>query len=287
MMNGNTIKLSDGRNLGYSEYGSSKGEVLFYFHGHPGSRLEARFLAEPATRVGIRLVGVDRPGIGLSTYKKNRHILDWPDDVIELADALHIERFAVIGFSGGGPYALACSYKIPERLTACGVVSGVGRISPFLSFLSMWLPWLVLPITRGFFRNQEQAEKTLKRFAQRWIKSDRSALDVGDTIKTMAASLVEGLRQGTKGAARDGMLLGNSNWGFRPRDITFPKLYLWHGELDNQVPVSTVQAMVGELPNCETLYYPDEGHISTIVNNGEIIVETLFNRVPARTSEVR
>jgi pimeloyl-ACP methyl ester carboxylesterase len=84
-----------------------------YFHGHPGSRLEARFLAKAADRAGVRLVGVDRPGMGLSTYQSRRRVMDWPGDVAQLADHLKLGRFAVVGFSGGGLYSLACAYGLP------------------------------------------------------------------------------------------------------------------------------------------------------------------------------
>jgi pimeloyl-ACP methyl ester carboxylesterase len=152
--NDTTIQLRDGRTLGYAEYGMRDGKALFYFHGHPGSRLEARLLAEQAKHSGIRLIGIDRPGMGLSCFQAGRHLLDWPLDVVELANSLHLDRFAVVGFSGGGPYALACAYRIPQRLTACGIIAGVGHTSRFRSFLSLWLPWLLLPIARRFFRNE-------------------------------------------------------------------------------------------------------------------------------------
>jgi len=96
-----TIQLHDGRTLEYAEYARADGKPLFYFHGHPGARLEARFLAEQAMQVGVRLIGIDSPGMGLSTFKASRHFLDWPDDVGELADGLHINHFAVVGLSGG------------------------------------------------------------------------------------------------------------------------------------------------------------------------------------------
>src|SRR5512138_1016983 len=121
-----TITLHDGRALGYVDYGDPSGRALLYFHGHPGSRREAAFLARQADEAGVRLVGVDRPGMGLSTYKPRRRLLDWPGDVTELADALRIDDFAVVGFSGGGPYAAACAFAIPERVTACGLVASVG-----------------------------------------------------------------------------------------------------------------------------------------------------------------
>jgi len=154
-----TIQLHDGRTLGYAEYGSLAGKPLLYFHGHPGSRLEAKFLANEALNDGIRLVGIDRPGMGLSTYKPRRNLLDWVNDVVELANSLQIDRFSIGGYSGGGPYTLACAYKIPNRLISCGIVSGVGHTSLFLSFLSRRLPWLILPITKRFFQDEEKAKK--------------------------------------------------------------------------------------------------------------------------------
>ena len=114
-----TIKLKDGRTLGYIDLGNKDAKnVLFHFHGFPGSRLEANLLSEmDIDMTNIRLISIDRPGMGLSDFKKNRTLLDWPEDVVELADALGIDKFAVEGISGGGPYAAACAYKIPDRLT--------------------------------------------------------------------------------------------------------------------------------------------------------------------------
>ena len=122
------ITLSDGRALGYAEYGDPQGKPVFYFHGFPSSRLDW-LLSDSnnvAAELNTRIIAVDRPGMGLSDPKPDREMLDWPDDVAELADAFKIKRFAGLGMSGGGPYAAACAYKIPERLTATGIVSGMG-----------------------------------------------------------------------------------------------------------------------------------------------------------------
>jgi len=118
-----TIKLKDGRSLGYAEYGNPEGKPVFYFHGFPGSRLDWPFsdADDSAAQLNTRIVAVDRPGMGLSDFKRGREILDWPDDVIELADALQVDHFAVQGISGGGPYACACAFKISERLTTTAV----------------------------------------------------------------------------------------------------------------------------------------------------------------------
>src|SRR5439155_16354079 len=104
----NVIRLRDNRLLGYAEYGTSSGYPVIFFHGMPGSRLEGALGHEAAIGQNVRLVAPDRPGYGLSDFKRRRRMLDWADDVVELADALGIDRFAVAGISGGGPYVAAC-----------------------------------------------------------------------------------------------------------------------------------------------------------------------------------
>jgi pimeloyl-ACP methyl ester carboxylesterase len=277
-----THQLHDGRTLGYAEFGKPEGRALFYFHGHPGSRLEARFLAAEAEAAGVRLIGVDRPGMGLSTFKSGRRLLDWPDDLIELADHLHIDRFSVVGFSGGGPYALACAYRIPVRLESCGIAAGVGRINWFLAFLSQWMPYLILPMSARLFNTQEKAEETLTRFTKSWVEPDRKSLLQPGIKELMAASLVEALRQGAKGAAHDGALLGQS-WGFRPEEIDFSPIYLWHGGLDNEVPIAQGRAVAEGLAHCIMMYYPEDGHISLIATHAHEIVSSLTGQGNAQS----
>jgi len=123
-----TIKLADGRKLGYDEFGSQDGRPVFYFHGTPSSRLEWQLFGSDALAkaLRLRLIVPDRPGMGLSSFAAGRRISDWPADVASLADHLGMQRFAVLGYSGGGPYAVACALALPERLTRVGVVSGAG-----------------------------------------------------------------------------------------------------------------------------------------------------------------
>jgi pimeloyl-ACP methyl ester carboxylesterase len=122
------IQLKDGRSLGYVDYGNPDGKPIFCFHGFFGSRLDWTYF-DDACRfedLNARIIVADRPGMGLSDFKPKRKLLDWPNDVVELADSLKLDRFGVMGISGGGPYAVACAYKIPERLTATAIVSGMG-----------------------------------------------------------------------------------------------------------------------------------------------------------------
>jgi len=122
----NLIHLSDGRKLGYAEYGTPAGKLIFYFHSHPGSRINGRFMDQIAKKIGVRIIAPDRPGCGLSDFKPERTFLDWPQDVLELADHLEIDKFAVLGASGGGPYAAVCANNIPQRVTRAGLLASVG-----------------------------------------------------------------------------------------------------------------------------------------------------------------
>ena len=112
-----TIQLRDGRTIGVLSVGKSDGFPIFHCHGSGSSRLEVNLLAAAATAQEIRLIGLDRPGIGRSDAKAGYRLLDWPDDVGEVADQLGIEQFAIEGVSAGGPYTMACAYKLPHRLT--------------------------------------------------------------------------------------------------------------------------------------------------------------------------
>jgi pimeloyl-ACP methyl ester carboxylesterase len=116
----NQVKLSDGHSVGYAEYGDPMGKPVLHFHGFPSSRFEGHrpTMDEIATRLHARVIVVERPGIGLSDYKPYT-IASWPDIVMEFADALRLDRFAVMGVSSGGKYVAACASKIPQRIRAC------------------------------------------------------------------------------------------------------------------------------------------------------------------------
>ena len=108
--------LKDGRTLAYCEFGDPKGIPVFHAHGGPGSRIEGTIFDEAAKSRGYRIIATDRPGMGESTYLKGRRLLDYPEDISGLADALKIDKFGVTGWSGGGAHTTVCGYAIPGRL---------------------------------------------------------------------------------------------------------------------------------------------------------------------------
>jgi pimeloyl-ACP methyl ester carboxylesterase len=282
---GKTVVLPDGRVLGYAEYGDSTGVPVLHFHGTPSSRVEAARGDTVALSQGVRLIGIDRPGMGLSDYQRGRRILDWPDDVGALADALAIVRFAVLGVSGGGPYAAACAFKIPERLTACGIVSsivppdvqveGVTQESQVLLAIARRLPWLLPPllwwVLGRHMQDREKAESLLAEGVEYRPEPDRDLLQNPEMMELYYAETAEAFRQRAKGPAHD-FRLYTQPWGFRLEEIEFGEVHLWHGELDASAPVAMGQTIAARIPRCKATFYPDDAHISTGINHlGEIL----------------
>ncbi len=185
-----TVRLRDGRSIGLASVGKDDGFPILHCHGSGSSRLEVQLLATQASEAGVRLIGLDRPGIGRSDPKPGSRLLDWPDDVVEVADHLGIERFAVEGLSADGPYALACASKIPQRLTSCGLISTVAppdlmRKAGTRSMRTMWwigahVPHLVLLYARLVQRmtgsDAASIEKYLARYAARLGGADQQLL---------------------------------------------------------------------------------------------------------------
>lgn len=119
------ITLDAKRVLAYSEIGEPGWPCLFFFHGAPSSRLRLSYLEQVFRETQIRVVSVDRPSYGASSSQPGRSMLDWPADVTAVADALGIDTFMVAGHSSGGPYAVACTAALNERVTACITLGGV------------------------------------------------------------------------------------------------------------------------------------------------------------------
>ena len=151
------MELPDGRELAWLETGRPRGRPVFAFHGTPGSRRQVSFDEKSVAAAGVRMIAPDRPGYGLSSFHPGRHLADWASDVAALADRLKLDSFAVIGVSGGGPHAVACARMLPERVTAAGIVSGVGPMGDpefdvgmegfnrGLSFLAQQAPLVLRP----------------------------------------------------------------------------------------------------------------------------------------------
>lgn len=276
-----TIRLKDGRLLGYAEYGDPAGRPVFFFHGFPGSRLEARLGEAAARRLGVRVIAPDRPGFGLSDFQPGRTIGDWPDDVVEAADALGIDRFAVVGVSGGAPYAAACALKIPQRLTGAAIVSGTApadapaaiegmmllnrvflRLAALLPGVARLLMWLLGQLVRRF------PNRVLALTSRSAPPSDKAVLARPEIRATFLADMAEAFRQGSRGPAWELRLFARP-WGFRLEEIAM-EVHLWQGEADVNVPPSMGRYLAQTIPSCRARFYPDEGHLLAVDRMEEI-----------------
>lgn len=277
-----TFRLRDGRTLGYAEYGDPVGKPVFLFHGFPGSRLEAAWGHDAAANRGARLIGIDRPGYGLSEYNPGRTFLDWPGDVVELAAALGLERFAVAGISGGGPYAAACAYAIPRRLTRACIVSGLGpldapgatdgmcgqsRILYALGRYASWLGGLAIRAMERAARNP--SVRFVDRMAASMPEPDRAILREPGVGAILLADVREAFLQGARGGIHE-LRMYTRPWRFRLEDIAMP-VHLWQGSVDRRVPPSMGRYQASAIPDCHATFLEGEGHFLGIAHIGEIL----------------
>jgi pimeloyl-ACP methyl ester carboxylesterase len=281
--------LSDGRRIGIAEIGDPAGPPVILCHGFPASRLECRMLAHGVERLGVRVIAVDRPGYGLSDWQEDRTIPGWAGDVQELAGRLALDRFRVLGVSGGGPYALALAHALPERVAAVSVVCGLGPVArPELLEPMHWparlgfgtareAPWINQLFFGGMMGPlmQFRPDLALGLLTVGMPGADRAILRRPDIHASTCESLAEGLRQGTRGALRD-MWLYAGDWGFEPSAVRQP-VEFWHGQSDATVPVLHTRSLAAGLSQARVRIVPDEGHFSLPILHAEAILEALLN----------
>lgn len=283
-----TLTLKDGRKLGYLDVGAAGGHVVFHFHGHGSSRLEALMLEEAANRLGLRVIALDRPGVGRSDSKDGDRLLDWPDDVAEAADQFGIARYAVQGMSAGGPYALACANKYPARVTACSLVSAVPppdvarRAGPRARRLAWWVAYRFPNYLRRRLQQfrpddpprEEMVNARMMRVAEWLGGEDLRLMHIPALRAVLARTMMETARQNGAGNRNEIERLVRP-WGFDLRDITGPRVFVWHGDKDRIMPIGPSRVMARRLTNCTSTFYAGEGHFSVLVNRAHDLLAAL------------
>jgi pimeloyl-ACP methyl ester carboxylesterase len=295
-----TLPLRDGRRVGVMAVGPSAGFPVVHCHGSGSSRLEAQLLAPAATAAGVRLIGLDRPGIGCSDPKPGYRLLDWPDDVAQVADALGLARFAVQGVSAGGPFALACAHRLPHRLTACGLVSTIAppdllrQAGPAsmraLGWLADHFPRALLAYARLVQRatgsDTASTGRYLARYAPRLGGADAQLLSDPATRRQVAVAMAESFRQGPGGNLE--IVVSESRpWGFAVEQLGFAPVFLWHGERDRIAPIAPARLLARAIPHCTATFYPDDGHFSTVLRHAADILRTLTAPSPSPVEPAR
>jgi pimeloyl-ACP methyl ester carboxylesterase len=251
------------------------------FHGLPGSRLQQHPDESIAAGLGARVIYLDRPGFGLSDAFPDRTLASWPADVAAVVDALHVDRFAVVGISGGGPFALACAALLGDRLTRVAVASGVGPPGSMPTHdmtLPVWLafgtaraaPWLLAgALTVAAQLGKSHPARYLDLVAAHMAAADRPILARPAVREMYARDLPEAFRQGPSAMIEDLALL-SAPWGLPLEDVRcFVKL--WHGDADRMVPVEASKRVVKIVPGATLAVCPGEGHFLVIDRWSEIL----------------
>lgn len=269
--------LADGRQIGYAEYGVPNGNPVLFFHGAPGSRNIHADMADIAARRGIRLIAIERPGYGLSDPQPGRALLDWPDDIAALADALGLQRFALIGFSMGSVYALACAYKLSGRVTKIALAGAFAPLSVpgVLEGMSPMVSGLLAQTNPEELSNSLAAVapsplalvEAMSASATEWDKNMINA-----RRDEFVMEYTQTLHNGIEGFVSD-IVLASGSWGFMPGSIK-TEACLWSGTGDQNTPPAMTRYLSRQLPNCHAFMLPGEGHFA-LYRHWEEILEHL------------
>lgn len=287
MKTDNMITLADGRVLGYTEYGDSKGYPIFYFHGGQESRLSSKFMDSTAKNLNIRIISADRPGIGLSTFQENRQFLNWGNDISELANFLGLNKYSIFGLSGGAPHVLACIISDASRIENASIISGAAPYDYKGTLKGMWFPVKLIHWIASWKKDKQlkkiiqndfeglvnKPENRIKQFQNYLPAPDKKLMTEHPEYGwEFIEGSIESYKQGIDGVVQEWKLYV-SDWGMDLKTIQIP-LTLWYGSDDKMAPVHRGIYYQKYLPNATLKIIKNEGHFSLIRNHlQEILIE--------------
>jgi pimeloyl-ACP methyl ester carboxylesterase len=279
----------NGERVAFSEYGDSNGEPVMFCHGWPSSRLMAQFAHDAARELGVRMISPDRPGIADSSFVAKRRLLDWAPLVAELADFLKLERFRVLGISGGAPYAYALAWAMPERVRAVAVVSGAPHIAElndqsgllalyrWLMFADQKFPAILcrfgFRLARPFLslRPPRRSRPWLLKFLQ---PCDADSLRDELAFEACFESQRRAWKTSAEGVMADAQLFAQP-WGFSLSELRVP-VRLWHGDSDRSFSLGVAGEMAKKIPQCNLRVIERAGHYSVPIRHIREILADLI-----------
>jgi pimeloyl-ACP methyl ester carboxylesterase len=283
-----TVAVRDDRRLSFAEYGTTRGSALIWMHGTPGARrqipLEARAYAEAH---GLRIVGIDRPGIGSSTSHVYPDVLDWTRDLEIVLDTLGIDTLRLIGLSGGGPYVLAAGVAMPDRVHGIGILGGVAptvgedavdggliqlavRLAPLLGVARVPLG---IALTAAIRMVRPLAGPVLDLYAAVQPPGDRNLLSRPEFKAMFLDDLLNGSRFQTLAPLSD-LVLFTRDWGFALADVSVPVRW-WHGDADHIIPFAQGAHVVARLPDATMAVIDGESHLGGLGITAAVLNELM------------
>ncbi|MFD2255092.1 alpha/beta fold hydrolase [Luteolibacter algae] len=287
----NFWEYTPGFRLAWNEYGDPSGKPVFYYHGWPSSRLQARLAHHLAREKGLRIISMDRPGMGKSSLVRDRRLKDWPELMAKFADHLEIEKFGQLAISGGGPYALSCAAAIPEKLSGTSVLAGMvpipltdGGRDGLHPLYRMMIPLRKspAPLFTGLFRAVSLTCKLqpdrypMSLFLQSLAREDREIMLHGQEIwSVITKSFTEGVcgPSGGRGIITDAEIYLTDPC-ISPEDIVHP-IHYWHGGDDKNIPVAYIHGLAARMPAAELTIVPELGHFSLAVHRADAALDHL------------
>lgn len=280
------LTLPGGRTVGIATYGDPDGYPVLSFHGTPASRLMYRLGNAAARKYGLRLIAPDRPGYGLSSADATPTLAARTDVTVAIADALQLRRFAILGISGGSPFATALASRLGDRVSALALVSPMGPVADYVAERNAPLPTL----QRRFYLNLSQRGRLLQPLAGAAAALVRAApavsvrlfrtaargedsriLSQRDAANNLIAMTDEALRQGSSGALADFAIFGRP-WDIDYSGITAPSA-LWIGTADGIVPVPVAIYLARKIPGCRLIALPGAAHFWIMEHTDEVLTE--------------
>lgn len=266
------IQLNDGRSLGYETCGAKDGTPIIMLHGTPGSRIWFE-PDDPAIReLGLYIICPERPGYGVSDFSAQHSFASYPDEIRQLADALGLEDFFVMGVSGGGAFAAACACFLSERVRAVAIVSSTCPLSmveniPGMSWANRVAFWLAQNFPLGLRALTSASRKLILRHPARYLRAikdqlcpwDQRVLSTPSVQELATKHIQEAYRQGTQGAIHE-LQLQTKDWGFNLDDISV-RAEIWHGQADTLAPHFMSEVLAKNLRNANLHSIPDAGHL--------------------------
>jgi pimeloyl-ACP methyl ester carboxylesterase len=279
-----TVHAAGNRAIGVYEYGDAGGAPVFALHGTPACGAGFDWTDRSARERKLRIIAPDRPGIGNSTAQPMPAVASYAAELAALADALEIDRFTVLGYSGGGPYALAVAAALGPRVHAAAIVASAGEIGAWAVFSDLarsdrQITWLALHapvLARATLRAADLGARvaprlTLRSAASELIASDRAVLRNLGSPRQALALFTQALAHSSAGVVGDYALLARP-WHVDLGAITVP-VHCWHGTADTLVPLAHTEDLVARLPNARLTTWPGEGHLAFIAHIDDVLAD--------------